>query len=160
VAIFDPAKNQWSDARPKGAKPKGYDCPGCYDSKRNRVYRADGDGEKGKGLMAYDIEKNTWIELEPKGNAPEAMNTNGAFYEYDSVLDLVVVIQMRGKTPGVFTYNPQTNSWAAPLPFPADGPKFSFAANTCYDRELNAYFCHLAGDSSDNGVVWVYRHKK
>jgi hypothetical protein len=160
VAIFDPAKNQWSDAKPKGPKPKGYDCPGCYDSKRNRVYRADGDGEKGKGLMAYDIDSNTWIELEPKGNGPEAMNTNGAFYEYDPAQDLVIVLQMRGKTPGIFTYNPQTNAWAAPLPFPADGPKFSIAANTCYDRVLNVYLCHLAGDSSDNGVVWAYRHKK
>ena len=160
VAIFDPARNQWSDAKPKGPKPRGYDCPGCYDSKRHRVYRNDGDGEKGKGLMAYDIESNTWIELEPKGNAPEAMNTNGAFYEYDPRLDIVVVIQMRGKTPGVFTYNPQTNSWAAPLSFPADGPKFSFAGNTCFDRELNAYFCHVAGDSSDNGVMWAYRYKQ
>jgi hypothetical protein len=160
VAMFDPAKNEWSDAKPRGPKPKGYDCPGCYDSKRNRVYRNDGDGEKGKGLTAYDVESNTWIELEPKGDAPEAMNTNGAFYEYDPVRDLVVVIQMRGKTPGVFTYNPQTNTWAAPLPFPGDGPKFRFAANTCYDRELNAYFCHVANDSSDDGVMWVYRYKK
>ena len=56
--------------------------------------------------------------------------------------------------------NPKTNKWADPLPFPADGPKFGFAANTCYDRELNAYFCHVAGDSNDNGVVWVFRYKQ
>jgi hypothetical protein len=24
----------------------------------------------------------------------------------------------------------------------------------------DAYFCHVAGDSNDNGVVWAYRHKK
>jgi hypothetical protein len=29
VAIFDPAKNLWSDARPKGPAPKGYDARGC-----------------------------------------------------------------------------------------------------------------------------------
>lgn len=160
VAIFDPAKNQWSDAKPKGPAPKGYDGPGCYDSKRNRIYRNDGDGSKGEGLMAYDIGSNTWSHLKPKGDGPEAMSTNGAYYEYDPLLDIVVVLQMRGKTPGVFTYDPQTNSWADPLPFPADGPKFHFAANTCFDRELNAYFCHVAGDSNDNGVVWAYRYKK
>ena len=160
VTIFDPAKSKWTDAKPKGPTPKGYDAPGCYDSKRNRIYRNDGDASKGEGLMAYDIGSNTWSHLKPKGNGPEAMGTNGAYYEYDPLLDLVVVIQMRGKTPGVFTYDPRTNSWAAPLPFPADGPKFRFAANTCFDRELNAYFCHVAGDSSDNGVVWAYRYKK
>ena len=41
-----------------------------------------------------------------------------------------------------------------------DGPKFHFAANTFIDRELNAYFCHVAGDSNDDGVMWVYRYKK
>ncbi len=53
VAIFDPAKNLWSDARPKGPSPKGYDACGCYDSKRGRINRNDGDGSKGEGLMAY-----------------------------------------------------------------------------------------------------------
>ena len=160
VAIFDPAKNQWTDAKPKGPSPKGYDACGCYDSKRNRIYRNDGDGSKGEGLMAYDIESNSWSHLKPKGTAPEPANTNAAFYEYDARLDIVVAIQFRGKTTGIYVYDPKTNSWADPIPFPANGPKFHFAANTCYDRELNAYFCHVAGDSSDNGVMWVYRYKK
>ncbi len=160
VAIFDPAKNQWSDAKPKGPSPKGYDACGCYDSKRNRFYRNDGDGSKGEGLMAYDLEGNSWSHLKPTGTAPEAANTNAAFYEYDVRLDVVVAIHFKGKTTGIFVYDPKTNSWADPLPFPADGPKFGFAANTCYDRELNAYLCHVAGDSNDNGVVWVYRFKK
>ncbi len=66
-------------------------------------------------------------------------------------------MQFTGNSPGVYTYNPQTNSWEAPLPFPADAPKFDFAANTCFDPELNAYFLHVAGDSYDDGVVWAYR---
>jgi len=37
VAIFDPAKNHWTDAKPNGPAPKGYDGCGCYDSKRNRI---------------------------------------------------------------------------------------------------------------------------
>ncbi len=160
VTHFDPVKGHWTDLKPQGPEPKGWDAPGCYDSKRNRVYRNDGDGSKSEGLMAYDIATNTWSHLKPKGDGPEAMNTNGAFYEYDPLFDIVVVIQMKGSTPGIHVYHPQTNSWAAPLRFPADGPKFRFAANTIFDRELNAYFCHLADDSADNGVVWVYRLKK
>ena len=64
------------------------------------------------------------------------------------------------KDKGIYVYDPKSNSWADPIPFPADGPKFPFAANTFFDQELNAYFCHFAGDSNDDGVMWVYRHKK
>jgi len=70
VAIFDPAKGQWTDAKAKGPSPKGYDACGCYDSKRGRFYRNDGDDSKGEGLMAYDIESNSWSHLKPTGNAP------------------------------------------------------------------------------------------
>lgn len=160
VAFFDPAKRQWSAVQPKGPAPIGYDAPGCYDSKRDRIYRADGDSGKGKGLMAYDIRSNSWIELKPKGPALAPANTNAAYFEYDPIRDLVVAIHFRGKTPGVFTYDPQANSWAGPLPIPAGVRKAGMAANTCYDQRLNAFFCHVAGDSADNGVVWVYRYKK
>jgi hypothetical protein len=160
VAIFDPARSLWTDAKPKGPSPKGYDGCGCYDSKRNRIYRNDGDDSKGEGLMAYDIEGNSWSYLKPTGTAPAAANTNAAFYEYDARLDVVVAIHFKGKTTGIYVYDPKTNSWADPLPFPADAPRFLFAANTFFDRELNAFFCHVAGDSSDNGAMWIYRYKK
>ena len=160
VAIYDPAKNLWTDAKPKGPSPKGYDACGCHDTKRGRIYRNDGDGSKGEGLMAYDIGDNTWSHLKPTGTAPEPANTNAAFYEYDARLDIVVAVHFKGKKPGIYVYDPKSNSWADPIPFPADGPKFPFAANTFFDRELNAYFCHVAGDSKDDGVMWVYRYKK
>lgn len=173
VAIFDPAKNQWSELTPKGPAPKGIDGGGCYDSKRNRIYRNDGsDSGVEEGLMAYDIEGNSWSHLKPKGSPPvtkagndpqamaSALGTNGAYYEYDPALDRVVVIQMTGKTLGIHTYDPNTNSWGDRLPFPKDGPKFPFAGNTCYDPELNVYFCHVARDSEDDGVMWAYRYKK
>lgn len=173
VAVFDPAKNEWTELNPKGPAPKGIDGGGCYDSKRNRIYRNDGsDAGVEEGLMAFDIKSNSWSHLKPKGTPPvtkagndpqvmaSALGTNGACYEYDPVLDLVVVIQMTGATRGVHTYNPTTNSWADRLPFPKGGPAFKFAGNTCYDPELNVYFCHVAGDSEDDGVVWAYRYKK
>src|SRR5262249_44282033 len=71
VAIYDPAKNLWTNAKPKGPSPKGYDACGCHDTKRDRIYRNDGDGSKGEGLMAYDIGDNTWSHLKPTGTAPE-----------------------------------------------------------------------------------------
>lgn len=160
VAVYDPAKNEWIDAKPKGPKPKGYDACGCHDSKRNRIYRNDGDDSKREGLMAYDIGANSWTHLKPTGAIPDPANTNAAFYEYDARLDVVVAIHFKGKTPGVHVYDPKANVWAEPIPFPIKGPKFQYAANTCYDPELNVYFCHVAGDSADNGVVWAYRFKK
>lgn len=160
VAIYDPAKNQWTDAKPKGPSPKGYDGCGCYDSQRNRIYRNDGDGSEGEGLLAYDVEDNSWSHLKPKGTAPPPANTNAAFYEYDARLDLVVAIHFLGTSPGIYVYNPNTNSWADRVTFPSNGPTFNFAANSFFDRELNVYFCHVAGDSNDNGEMWVYRYKK
>ena len=123
---------------------------------------SEGDDSKGEGLMAYDLESNCWSHLKPTGTAPLPANTNAAFYEYDARLDIVVAIHFKGKSHGIFVYmyNPKTNSWADPIPFAVDGPKFQFAANTFFDRELNAYFCHVAGDSKDDGVMWVYRYKK
>ena len=97
VAIFDPVKNQWSDTKTKGPSPKGYDACGCYDSKRGRFYRNDGDDSKGEGLMAYDIESNAWSHLKPTGTAQPPANTNAAFYKYDARLDLVVAIHFKGK---------------------------------------------------------------
>jgi hypothetical protein len=160
VAIYDPAQQLWLDAKPKGPSPKGYDACGCYDSKRNRFYRNDGDGAQGEGLMAYDIESNSWSHLKPAGVAPPPANTNAAFYEYDARLDLVVAMLFKGDSAGVYVYDPKANAWLESLRFPSDGPRFSFAANTCFDSQLNAYFCHVAGDSRDDGVVWVYRYKR
>ena len=125
VAIYDPAKNQWTDAKPKGPIPKGYDACGCYDSKRGRIYRNDGDGSKGEGLMAYDIEGNSWSHLKPTGTAPAPANTNAAFYEYDARLDIVVAIHFKGKTPGIFVYDPKTQFLGGPDPLPGRRPQVS-----------------------------------
>jgi hypothetical protein len=32
--------------------------------------------------------------------------------------------------------------------------------NAFYSPQLNAHFIHAAGDSQDNGVMWVYRYKR
>ncbi len=159
VAFFDPAAGRWSEVEPRGPTPRGYDSCGCLDSRRNRIYRTDGDEGAGRGLMAYDIASSTWIELKPGGPAPAPSNTNAAFCEYDPDLDLVVLVYFRAPTPGIHVYNPQENTWAKPLPLPTAGPSFRYAANTFYDHELNAFLCHVAGDSEDDGVIWAYRYR-
>ena len=36
----------------------------------------------------------------------------------------------------------------------------SLCWNGFYSPELNAHFFHIAGDSRDDGTIWVYRYKK
>jgi len=59
---------------------------------------------------------------------------------------------------GVFVYDPGANSW---LDSPVSPVK---ATGQCksgfYDPALNAHFVFGAGDSNDNGSMWVYRYKK
>jgi hypothetical protein len=53
---------------------------------------------------------------------------------------------------------PATNAWAtadATIP-----EKWGECAKAFYDPELNARFFHVAGDSDDNGTLWVFRLKE
>jgi len=61
----------------------------------------------------------------------------------------------------VFVFDPSTSAWdEQQLPLPAKGPNQSLCWNGFYSPELNAHFVHVAGDSRDDGTVWVYRYKK
>ena len=62
------------------------------------------------------------------------------------------------KERGVFVYDPEANTWGeAPLAVPRG---FCKCPSSFYDPVLNAHFIHCAGDSADDGVMWVYRYKK
>jgi hypothetical protein len=81
---------------------------------------------------------------------------------YDSVSDVVVLFNHNcgDEKPdgyrGIFIYDPTANAWSeTPLPKDIRGH-----ANSFYSPELNAHFIHVAGDSTDNGVMWVYRYKQ
>ena len=45
-----------------------------------------------------------------------------------------------------------------PLPLP-EKLRNTQVKNGFYDPELNAVFLHSAGDSQDDGVIWVYRYR-
>ena len=62
---------------------------------------------------------------------------------------------------GVYVYDPKTNSWLNERLSVSDRlgrngqPKNGF-----YDPELAVLFVHSAGDSEDNGTIWVYRYQR
>ena len=89
------------------------------------------------------------------------MATNSACVHYDIAADRVVCMVYRSKKTGVFVFDPATNAWAEQsLSFPAKGPNRSLCWNAFYSPELNAHFVHVAGDSRDDGTIWVYRYKQ
>lgn len=150
--------------------PFGIEPTVCLDAKRERVYVGGGAypvTPKGtNAFRIFDLKTKTWIDPQPKGapcNGSNRYTTDIATMAYDSVNDVVVLIRYRivdggdkGER-GVFIYDPTTNAWS-------DGPvsevKIAGFVNAFYDPELNAHVLHAAGDSNDNGVIWVYRYKR
>jgi hypothetical protein len=168
VWFYDAATNKWAQPATNGPKPPfGIDPTACYDSKRDRIYLGGGGYPvvpKGKNaLWAYDLKTDSWVDPEPKGAPCRGSNhygTQSAAMAYDSASDNVVLFYHGEKKEarGVYIYSPATNAWT-------DEPVSEFKAvgqcvNACYDPRTNAHFLHAAGDSRDDGVVWVYRYTK
>jgi hypothetical protein len=87
--------------------------------------------------------------------------TNYACVHYDTAADRVLCVVYGAKETGVFVFDPSTGAWAEqPSPFPEKGPNRSLCWNGFYSSELNAHFFHTAGDSRDDGTIWVYRYKQ
>lgn len=168
VWYLDPAKRTWVDARPKGTPPTGIDRCAAYDPKRDRIYHhGRGDKATGDGFLVYDVKENTWSRPQPKGTGPAYSSSYESVFHYDPVADALVVIRLYttkdepGLRRGVYVYNPETNTWADPLPLPPEVAKAIRNGNFAFhDPELNAYFCYFASDSTDDGTMWVYRYKK
>lgn len=167
VWFLDPKTRTWADAKPKGTPPTGIDHAAVFDPTRNRIYYFHRDGKSAeKNLFIYDVKENNWSQPEPKGTGPLFASSFESITNFDKVNDRLVVIRLHshkdepGQRRGVYAYDPIANTWADPLPLPTEVTKaikngsFGF-----YDRELNATFCYFAGDSSDEGTMWVYRYK-
>lgn len=159
TAFFDPGARKWTEVPARGG-PKGIDHGACYDPRRNRVYMGGGTGietqKPEENFHMFDVKTSTWSRPNPKGNFPLYFASNGAFFNYDAVNDVAVIVIAGSKE--VFAYHPETNAWSSP---PTTGPKGGYPfGNGFYSPELNAHFFHFAGDGLDNGVVWVYRYKR
>jgi hypothetical protein len=62
---------------------------------------------------------------------------------------------------GVYVYDPNTNAWADEvLAVPEKLGHNRQAKNGFYDPELNVVFLHSAGDSRDDGTIWVFRYRQ
>jgi len=96
---------------------------------------------------------------------------NHAVMNYDSVNDVVVLnfhrwqlnpidgdVQPGPESRGLYVYDPAANSWTeTPLAMPKE---IGLCPSGFYNPDLNAHFIHVAGDSDDNGSMWVYRYKR
>lgn len=85
---------------------------------------------------------------------------------YDPAADKVLLIvhsfhDARPESLGVSVYDPQTNAWSArPLAIPEELGRNGQAKNGFHDPDRNAVFLHSAGDSRDDGTIWVYRYQR
>jgi hypothetical protein len=173
VWLYDIPGNKWKPMAAQGPKPPfGIDPTACYDSKRQRIYLGGGSypvAPSGRNAFwIYDLEKNTWIDPQPKGKPCRGSNsypTLNALMLYDSVNDVVLLIlhsffYAEPDRLGIYVYDPKTNAWAdEALAVPDRLGKNNKLKNGFYDPTLNAVFIHTAGDSEDDGVIWVYRYK-
>ena len=168
VWFFDAAKRTWVDARPKGTPPTGIDRCAAYDPKRDRIYHHGKGGRAGGDeFLVYDVKANAWTRPGPKGPAPAYSSSYESVFQYDAAADRLIVIRLYttkdepGHRRGVYAYDPETNTWADPLPLPAGVAKAIRNGNFGFrDPELNASFCYFAGDSADDGRMWAYRYRK
>lgn len=168
ICWYDPKTRDWSPIEKRGELPPwNIDPNSCYDAKRDRIYLGGGIypviAASESALWMFDVASESFARLAPKG-APASPNysTNRAIMNYDSVNDTVVLIHHRvreGETAGVYIYHPARNEWEMARAFEPAAPG-ALCWTGFYDPETNAHYLHGAGDSRDNGTMWVYRYKR
>ena len=174
VALYDPAANTWEKPAVSGPPPPfGIDATSCVDTRRERIYIGGGSypvaPEGTNAFRIYDLKKNEWIDPKPKGAPCRGSNsypTKNALMIYDPLQDKVLLLlhtaaDDKAERIGIYVYDPEANAWAGEALAVAEKlardrrPKNGF-----YNPDLNAVFIHSAGDSNDDGVIWVYRYKR
>jgi hypothetical protein len=174
VWFYDTDGNKWRQIEPTGpAPPFGIDATSCFDSKRELIYIGGGSypvTPAGKNAFwAYDLKKNAWVDLQPKGapcRGSGSYPTKNAVMVYDSLNDRVLLVfhshhDDKPERLGVYVYDPTANAWTdKALSVPDKLGRDGRAKNGFYDPELGVVFLHTAGDSRDDGSIWVYRYKR
>ena len=154
VQIYDPETNEWALVEDSGPRPPGYDHGVCYDPVRRRIYM--GPGDNSGGIYVYDIESRTWAKHDPEGG-PAGFRTNDASIFHDAANDVIVVFHYGDAT--IYVYRPDEDSWSSrAMPEDVVHAVGYPQQHAFHDPELNAYFLYVAGDSADNGRMFVYRY--
>jgi len=173
VALYDCAANKWEQPQTSGPVPPfGIDATSCVDTRRDRVYIGGGSypvtPQGTNAFRYYDLKTNTWVDPQPKGAPCRGSNsypTKNALMVYDPGNDVVLLVvhsfhDDKAERLGVYVYDPKANAWAEePLAIPDKLARDRNPKNGFYSAEHNAVFLHSAGDSRDDGVIWVYRYK-
>jgi hypothetical protein len=172
VWFYDTRKNAWTPVKPSGPPPPfGIDATSCYDPKRDRIYIGGGSYPVAAGpnaLWVYDLKANAWVDPRPKGSpcrGSTSYPTKNAVLVYEPHQDVVLLVMHsaaddKPERLGVYAYDPEANAWGEPLELPEKLRSDRRPKNGFYDPELKAVFLHAAGDSRDDGTVWVYRYKR
>jgi len=168
VWLYDYAANKWTKKTPRGpAPPWGIDPTACLDTKRDRVVMGGGSYPVAKGpnaLWLYDLKTDAWIDPKPSGQPCRGSNsyaTNIATMTYDAANDVALLNRHGGEARerGLYIYDPARNAWSGDLkPFPKDLRWQQ--VNAFYAPELGVHVFHTAGDSRDDGTIWVYRYRR
>lgn len=171
--FYDPGPNRWEKAEARGTPPPfGIDAVSCVDTKRGRIYIGGGSypvaPEGTRAFWIYDLKSNAWSDPKPKGAPCRGSNsfpTKNALMVYDPSSDVVLLVfhshhDDQPEKLGIYVYDPEKNAWAdEPLTVPEKLGRDRKPKNGFFDPGQNAIFIHTAGDSQDDGVIWVYRYK-
>jgi hypothetical protein len=158
VWLYDHPANTWKKVNQRGGGNGAY----CYDHKREWIYAVHAqrkDPKRTNRLTIYDIADNKWTDPGAEGDAGVRMESNQAFFAYDSAND-VAVFHIHGRH---HVYDPGKKTWTVmPVTAPPEHKQRGFRwCSGFYDEKLNAHFYFNAGDSNRNpGNMWVYRYKK
>ncbi len=162
VGFYDPSANRWRVARPGGPAPMfGIDPTACYDARRDRIYIGGGKypvAESSNALWIFDAKAERWIDPRPAGSpGGNSYGTNVAIMNCDSSADRVVLIRHRESSRGVHVYDPGRNAWSSDKrPLPPSWP--TRAVSSGFHHPGNGlHYVFAAGDSEDNGTMFVFR---
>jgi hypothetical protein len=171
VWYYDFDARRWTRVEPAGPPPPfGIDPVAAFDPIRNRIWMGGGGYPESEGphaLWAYDLATDAWVDPQPRGTPCLGDNRYGcqqAAMNYDTAADKLVLLVHRDDRPeinGVYVYDPAANAWTEePAAYPPELDVRQEAWSSFYAPEVNAHFLHIAGDSQDNGVMWVYRQER
>lgn len=151
VWLYDYVTNTWEKVNAAGGGNGAY----CYDPKRDWIYalRADAASDGRNRLSIYDIGENTWINPDTTGDPGKRVESNRAFFTFDTAND-VAVLHLDGRH---HIYDPDNRTWTVMPNTLSESIDWS-GSSGFYDEALNAHFYFNAGDSAFKpGDIWVYR---